>query len=126
MLHSLSQFSEAKRSAVFKAVEVEILMEAQAETAAPPKSPLRIQRLFRLPYRLIVENIYFNGCHASACVEKAKVFSGRDVGDPWGTESEKVLLQRVLRSISRISRMAVERWNVPSNHAAFFADCAGV
>lgn len=124
MAGMLSQFSDIQRSDVHRYTTLRVICEAQAETASPPASTLRIQRLFRLPYLLIETVADFNRRHSAACIEKLTVLPAAECGDPWDLVGERQLELEVLAAMRSITRLAIEGWNVPPRHAAIFADIA--
>lgn len=124
MAGMLSQFSDIQRVAAYRCTTLEISCEARAETLNPYKSPLRIQRLFRLPYRLIEVVADFNRRHAAACVEKLNVIPIAGCSDPWSSDGERRLEEQVLAAVQMIKQLTIERWSVSPTHAAIFADIA--
>jgi hypothetical protein len=124
MAGMLSQFSDIQRTAVYSCIALEIICEAKAETAAPPKSESHVLRFFRLPSRLITAVADFNRSHSAACIEKMTVFPATECGDPWDADGERQLEAEVLRITRSITGLAIEGWNLPPRHAAILADIA--
>lgn len=124
MAAPLSQFSDVQLLAVYRCIEAEIFNEAQAETSSPLTAVERLPGLLRLPRRLIDEVIDFNSRHAEACIEKLRRFPGASVREPWDAVSEETLTRRVTATVHRLADLLVKHWDVPRNHAAFFAGTA--
>jgi len=124
MAGMLSQFSDVQLAEVYRYTTFEIVCAAQAETAAPPASALRAQRLFRLPYLLIEAVVDFNQRHSAACIEKRRMIPTAECGDPWDSVSERRLEAEVLAAMRSITRLVVERWNAIPREAGILADIA--
>lgn len=124
MAAPLSQFSDIQLTEVYRYISLEIICAAEAETAAAPPSPLRVQRLFRSPYLLIEAVADFNQRHAAACIEKWRTIPTAECGDPWDSASERRLEAEVVATMRSITRLAIERWNVIPRTAAILADIA--
>jgi hypothetical protein len=124
MAEMLSQFSDVQLTEVYRNTTLEIICAARAETASPPASTLRVQRLFRSPYLLIEAVADFNRRHAAACIEKRKAIPAAECGDPWQASGERQLEAAVSSAVRSITRLVVERWNVPHHNAAILADIA--
>lgn len=124
MAGTQAEFSDIRRKQVYQRTTLQAICDADAETAQPPASTLRIQRLFRLPYLLIEAVVDFNHRHSSACVEKLTNIPAAEGGDPWDAAGERELEARVMFTMQAIQRLVVERWSMPPRHAAIYADIA--
>lgn len=124
MAGKLSQFSDIQLDAVYQCMNLQVNCAAQQETASPPTSTLRLQRLFRSPYILIDAVVDFNRRHSEACVEKLKNLPTAVCGAPWARDSERRLDAAILVAIRSMSRLAIDRWDFPPRHAALLADNA--
>lgn len=124
MAGMISQFSDVQLADVYRYTTLQIICAAEAETAAAPASPLRVQRLFRSPHLLIEAVTDFNGRHASACIEKRKRVPTAECGDPWDSVGEQRLESETLAVMRSITRLVTERWNATPRDAAILADIA--
>lgn len=125
MASRLSDYSSECQRNLLRSVWLEVVSKADAETAVAPSSAISIQRVFRLPHQLILAWIDFAGGFAAACLEKAAVFPGRPLPDPWSTESEDALVAAVIRTLSDIRDRVTANWHMPPREAAILADIAG-
>lgn len=124
MAGMLSQFSDVQLAKVYRYTALEIICAAEAETAAPPASTLRVQRLFRLPYLFIEAVTDFNRRHSAACIEKRGAIPTAECGDPWDAVGERRLEAEVLAAMQSITRLAIDGWDVLPRHGTIFADIA--
>ena len=124
MVCGLADYSPVHRRAMRNCIWLEVDREARAETSARPRWSLRVQRLFRLAYKLIDAEVDFNQQHAVASLSKAKVSPGMNVSDPWDETIQNELLSQVKALTHRIATLAVNHWSVPKEDARFFVATA--